>query len=334
MHLVALVPAADHVCARYRLSAFRPWLEAEGHTLSLEPLPSGVLARWRLFRRLRGSSVILQRELLPGWQLATLRRSARHLIFDFDDAVFLRDSYSPKGQHHPRRLRRFAATVRACDAVIAGNRFLASQAKQHGAAAVEVVPTCVDPWAYTPRSQTGPGDTLVWIGSSSTLQGLERIAPLLDEIGSRLPGIRLKVICDRFPRFPHLPVIDCPWSASTEAADLAHADIGISWVPDDLWSQGKCGLKVLQYMAAGLPVVANPVGVQAEMVRPGLTGWLGTSAEEWAQAIRALRDDASMRRQMGSAGRRSVEEDYSLESGWRGWRRALAGLGRAGRRSA
>ena len=83
----------------------------------------------------------------------------------------------------------------------------------------------------------------------------------------------------------HLPVRSCPWSESSEAAAIATADIGIAWVPDDLWSRGKCGLKILQYMAAGLPVVANPVGVQAEMVQHGETGFLAETSDQWHEAI-------------------------------------------------
>lgn len=327
MQLVALVPSVDHVCTRYRLTAFRPWLEAEGHALRFEALPGGLWGRWRLFRRLRGASVILQRALLPGWQLALLRRSVRHLLFDFDDAIFLRDSYSPRGQQHPRRLGRFAATMRACDAVLAGNGYLAEQAARYIAPErIHLVPTCIDPVRYEPRSAPGDGTTLVWVGSSSTLQGLERIAPLLDELGRRLPQLQLKVICDRFPRFAHLPVLDCPWSEAAEAAELARADIGISWVPDDLWSRGKCGLKVLQYMAAGLPVVANPVGVHGEMIRPGETGWLATSAEEWVRTIGQLLQSPELRAAMGRAGRRRLEARYSVASGWQVWRKALASL--------
>src|SRR5262249_60729986 len=113
-------------------------------------------------------------------------------------------------------------------------------------------------------------------------QGLEAIAPLLDELGRSIPGLRLKVVCDRFPTFRHLSVIACPWNAAREALDLATADVGISWIPDDLWSRGKCGLKVLQYAAAGLPVVANPVGVHSEMIRHGESGFFAwTPAQAW-----------------------------------------------------
>src|SRR5262249_39323684 len=195
---------------------------------------------------------------------------------------------SRKGLHHPRKLRRFAATVGATDAVVAGNGFLAENAARFTASEhVHVVPTCVDPDRYVPRppDEESDGKTLVWVGSSSTLQGLEAIAPLLDELGRSIPGLRLKVVCDRFPTFRHLSVIACPWNAAREALDLATADVGISWIPDDLWSRGKCGLKVLQYAAAGLPVVANPVGVHPEMIRHGETGFLASTPAEWLQAI-------------------------------------------------
>jgi glycosyltransferase involved in cell wall biosynthesis len=319
---VALIDSPDHVCCRYRLAAFRPHLQEAGHSLELCPLPGGWWSRLALFRRLRGACVVLQRRLLPGWQLALLRRQVRRLIFDFDDAVFLRDSYSAKGLDDPRRLRRFAATMRACDAVVAGNAFLAdAAARWAGLSRVHLVPTCIDPFLYRPRRPDDPGDgrTLVWIGSSSTLQGLEAIAPMLEEIAKSVPGLRLKVICDRFPSFRHLSVLPCPWSAAAEAGDLAAADVGISWIPDDLWSRGKCGLKVLQYMAAGLPVVANPVGVHPEMIRHGETGLLASTGQQWREAVARVTADAGLRRRLGQAGRRLLEARYSVASGAAAW---------------
>src|SRR5205085_460776 len=97
--------------------------------------------------------------------------------------------------------------------------------------------------------------------------------PLLEEVGRRCSGVVLKLVCDRFVDFDNLTVVPCPWSEPGERRELASADIGISWLPDDAWSRGKCGLKVLQYMAAGLPVVANPVGVHTEMIGHGSTGF-------------------------------------------------------------
>src|SRR5262249_49811461 len=150
VHLVALVDAPDHVCCRYRLAAFRSRLGAAGHALELRSLPRDLWGRLRLGSDLgHADAVILQRRLLAGWQLRPLRRRVRRLLFDLDDAVFLRDSYSPRGLHDRRRLRRFAATVRAADAVVAGNTYLAGEASRWAPrSAVHVVPTCVDPSLY------------------------------------------------------------------------------------------------------------------------------------------------------------------------------------------
>src|SRR6516164_2548698 len=105
MRLTALVESVDHVCCRYRLAAFRPFLEAAGHSLDLRPLPRSWWARIRCFRQLRDADVVLQRRLLPAWQLSYLRRCVRQLIFEFDDAVFFRDSYAARGLHDTRRMR-------------------------------------------------------------------------------------------------------------------------------------------------------------------------------------------------------------------------------------
>jgi glycosyltransferase involved in cell wall biosynthesis len=330
VRLTALVESADHVCCRYRLAAFRRYLELAGHRLEIRSFPRSWWT-WLQIKHALGATdaVIIQRRLLPIWKLALLRRAVPRLLFDFDDAVFLRDSYSAKGLHSGRRLKRFAYTVANADAVITGNAFLVEEASRwNNRKRIHVIPTCVDPAAY-PTAQhhrAGDGVELVWIGSSSTLNGLKAIRPLLEGLGQAWPGLRLKLICDRFLNLDHLPVLPCRWSMASEAEELARADIGLSWVPNDPWSQGKCGLKVLQYMAAGLPVIANPVGVQAEMVRHGETGFLATRPEDWSQAVGQLLHDASLRRRMGRAGRHSLEMDYSVANGAAAWMKVLDNL--------
>lgn len=330
MRLLALVESLDHVCCRYRLRAFQPYLEQSGFRLDIHPWPRPWWQRFHLASAIRAAdAVILQRRLPSALELFLLRQSARRLIFDFDDAVFLRDSYSAKGLHSSRRRRRFAAMARAADIVAAGNAFLAAQVKQVAAPApVAVIPTCVDSAGspQAPHLRKARGVRLVWVGSSSTLRGLERIRPLLEDVGRRLPNLKLKMICDRFLKFRHLPVLACPWTEASEAAEIASGDIGISWMPDDDWSRGKCGLKVLQYMAAGLPVVANPVGVHREMVRDGETGYLVETPEQWTAAIARLAVDPSQRIRMGQAGRQRVEEHYSVRCGAARWQALLAGL--------
>lgn len=329
MRVVALVQGPDHVCARYRLAAFAPFLAGAGHQLEILTLAKGWYVSPPLLRSLRqADAVILQRRLLPWWQLRILRGLARHLIFDFDDAVFLRDSYAAKGLDSPRRLSGFRAMVQSADAVVAGNRFLADHAGHWTTPdRVRVIPTCVDLARYPQARHEGKKPArLVWIGSSSTLQGLERRAGLLDRLGNSAPELRLRIICDRPLELSSLAVEFRPWSSATEAEDLAESDLGISWLPEDDWSRGKCGLKVLQYMAAGLPVIANSVGVQTDLVRDGSTGFLAQTEDDWRDALLQLMDDPDLRRQMGQAGRRRVEKDFDVNRGAASWLNLLNDL--------
>ena len=174
---------------------------------------------------------------------------------------------------------------------------------------------------------------MAWIGSSSTLQGLEQSRDLWEHLGERIPGLVLKLVCDRPLTMERLRVDFCAWSEAGEAAALADADIGISWVPDDAWSRGKCGLKVLQYMAAGLPVVANPVGVQAEMVQHGRTGFLAETPEQWHEAVQHLAADAALRSRLGHAGRQRLEREFSVTAGATLWQNTLERLDGSARKA-
>jgi Glycosyl transferases group 1 len=317
MKLLALVEAPDHVCCRYRIRAFERAIAEAGCSLHCEGLDRGVFFRTIQLHRARSfDAVILQRKLLPSWQLKALRRVSRRLVFDFDDAVMFRDSYSARGGDSRSKTRRFAQTVRGADTIIAGNDFLADAALRAGASVerVHVIPTCVDPLLYPIARQEGAVE-LVWIGSSSTLRGLEQSRAIWQRVAEAIPGLKLRLICDRFPQSFPLPIIPVAWDEQTEAREIAAGHIGISWLPDDLWSRGKCGLKVLQYQAAGLPVVANPVGAHREMIRDGQTGYLATTAGEWVEALARLAADRSMRLSLGRAARRQVEASYSV-SAW------------------
>lgn len=330
MRLLALVESEDHVCCRYRLTALRSYLASAGHQLELRPLPRSLFDLLALTRELASAdAVVIQRKLPSPVLLGLLRRRVRRLIFDFDDAIWLRDSYSPKGFDDPRRWRRFRAMARAADLIIAGNEYLADEARRWALPdRVCVIPTCVDVGRYPihAESEIERPLQLVWVGSSSTLKGLERFAPTLSAIGRGVPGTRLKLICDRFIEIADLPVDRCQWDEKIEAAEIAAADVGIGWVPDDPWSRGKCGLKILQYQAAGLPVVANPIGVQAELVRNHATGLLATTTEDWVAAIRRLADDSPLRQRLGAAGRCQVEEHYSVAAAAKRWLAAIETL--------
>lgn len=314
--IVALIERPNHVCYRYRIAAYRAALAERGWQLDTLALDGPSLGRtWQLRRLQEADVVVLQRKLLPLWQLHIVRRWAPRLVFDFDDAVFCRDSAAPKGTDSKVRLLHFWASVVAADAVTAGNEYLAAEAVRYvDPDRVYLLPTCIDPTAYpsAPHHRVAGHVQVAWIGQRSTLPYLEMAGPALRIAAEQLSGLTVRVICDRFPKLPGLRLLPRAWSVETEAADLAEADIGLSWLPDDAWSRGKCGLKILQYMAAGLPVVANPVGVSREMVLDGETGFLAESPGDAARAIVRLAGDAALRRRMGAQARRFVCENYSV----------------------
>ena len=178
-----------------------------------------------------------------------------------------------------------------------------------------MIPTCVDPAVY-PIAVVAEGRSS-WSGSvpRALCRVSSKSRPIWHAWPRRLPGVKLRVICDRFPESFPLPIIPVLWDEQTEVRELAAGHIGISWIPDDLWSRGKCGLKVLQYQAAGLPVVANPVGAHREMIREGETGFLASTPVEWVAGRRAGWSPTCRCGCMGRQGRQQVEANYSV-SAW------------------
>lgn len=324
MRFLALVDRLDHVCCRYRVRPLESIITSSGGALHYRELARS--RGWLSHGWPRADVVITQRGRFSWFRWQYFRRRYPHLIYDFDDALWLRDSYSPKGLISTRRLRRFQRAIRFSDWVVAGNSFLAEQAVRFTSPdRVQVIPTCVDPDKYqlAKHEREGRKLRLAWIGSASTLHGLEQVADLLDTIGREFPGSTLVLICDRPLQLSSLQIEFHTWNPVDEATWLASADIGISWLPDDDWSRGKCGLKLLQYMAAGLPVLANPVGVQREMVLHGQNGYLVESPDDWLQAIACLGNSASLRQRMGQAAREWVEARYSFQTMRGAWRRLL-----------
>jgi hypothetical protein len=332
--LLALVENPEGACCRYRVRPYGPALAELGIQLEIAGLERSL---WRRLGQLRraghADGVLLQRKLLPIWQLGLLRYQAKKLIYDVDDALFQRDSYHPKGPRSWQRELAFWATVRAADVVLAGNEFLAQRVAQSiGNQRVYRVPTCVDCRRYrlAEHRLAGPGVKLVWIGQARNLPSLGYMEAHLAEAARRVPGLSLRIICNQFPHLEGIQVLPYRWSVETETLGLAEVDIGVCWLPADTWSQGKCGLKVLQYMAAGLPVVANPVGIHRELIRDGETGFLAETPAAWAEAIARLAWDPGLRRNMGRQARRLVEEEYDLARWGPRWAELVSSLIRTG----
>ena len=297
---------------RLRIDALRPLLAERGFELDIQVRPRAVFARRKLLRSAgRYHAIILQRKLLDPADARLLRRTARRILFDIDDAVMFHAH--PVGLFSRWRTnRRFEATARILDHVVAGNEYLADMFRQRGRS-VTVLPTCVDPARYKVKEHVKTPDAvaLVWIGSRSTLPYLAELLPAIRAAAQRVP-LKLITIADQTIENPGLPIEHVNWSVDNEAAALARGDIGLAPTPDDRWTRGKCGFKIIQYMAAGLPVIASPVGANAEIVRVNETGLLATTPADWTDAITTLAADLTLRRQMGRAGRQRVEQEYAL----------------------
>ncbi|GHE76999.1 hypothetical protein GCM10019059_40240 [Camelimonas fluminis] len=198
--------------------------------------------------------------------------------------------------------------------VMAGNPYLADRAHKAGATWVEIVPTVVDADAYdtSPRREVDGRPRIGWIGSPSTwTQYMLPMLPMLSNLAERY-GAALRVV-GAGPRAEGNGIENLPWSEEGESGLIQSMDIGLMPLDDSPWSRGKCGYKIIQYMACGLPVVASPVGVNAEIVEDGVTGFLATTETEWGTAIGRLLSDPDLRHRMGMAGRRRMEEHYSLQ---------------------
>jgi glycosyltransferase involved in cell wall biosynthesis len=165
---------------------------------------------------------------------------------------------------------------------------------------------------------------LVWIGSHSTIPYLRQFLPALERAANEVPGLGLVTIADETVAGAGMPVEHVPWTAEGEAEALCRGDIGIAPTPTDRWTLGKCGFKIVQYMAAGLPVVASPVGANAELVWAGESGFLPVTPEEWAAAVVRLATDVELRVAMGRAGRERVERELCLAHVADEWARLLA----------
>jgi glycosyltransferase involved in cell wall biosynthesis len=255
--------------------------------------------------------VILRRA--PGWWYGRrLRKASRLLIFDLDDAIFV-----PRSGLFSRRPARFRHIVKRCDYVWAGNSYLASAVLRFNNC-VSLLPTAIEIERYQPVSDK-PHDRimLVWIGSRSTRKYLTDILPALEQACSGCKAIQLRVIADFALQSDILSIENLSWSQATEAEALATATIGIAPMRDDLWTRGKCGLKVLQYMASGLPVITSPVGVNRDLVEAGVTGLHADSVQQWVDAIHTLAHDPAMILSMGAAGRQKCESGYTLQQTFR-----------------
>jgi hypothetical protein len=307
MNILILTNNPKRASFRQRIGIYLDTLRANGLNCEVAKLPSGSLARRRLFKQTaKFEGIFLHRKGLNFIDAFFLSKYGKKVIYDFDDAIMYSDK-TPERKSWSH-FKPFARSVKLANMVIAGNSYLAEHALRFNKNVV-VLPTGLDVKAYKMQTDNKNDEKirLVWIGSRSTLKYLTEIKPALEQIGSCFNNVILRIICDDFFDLKNMKVEKFQWSLEKQAVDLATSHIGLAPLPDNRFTRGKCGFKILQYQAASLPVVASPVGVNSEYVRQNVSGFLATSIQEWTEKITQLIKNPQLRKQMGNEGLAQVQ---------------------------
>lgn len=233
--------------------------------------------------------------------LKILKKFGKPIIFDFDDAIYLNRQY-------------IGDYVYLADRVVVGNETLARWARKRNAR-TSIIPTVLDVRQYSPKTlyeYISERLRIGWIGSPSTAPYLEMLTPVLKKFAEMYP-IEFRVIGGKACEIPGVKIKIIKWSEKTEVQEISQFDIGVAPLPNDKYTRGKCGLKVLQYMAAEIPVVASPVGVHLDIIQHGVNGFLADTEDEWLKFLLLLAENIGLRKAMGQRARQTVEERFSLD---------------------
>lgn len=324
--------------SRVRSLQYLPYLESQGVKVTVKPLLSdayvsalynggdkrfeiikGYLSRlFLLLTAKKYDVVIVEKEIFPF--LPAFAERFLHLIkvpylVDYDDAIFHNYDLSQNKLVRFILAKKIDTVMRLASVVTAGNKYLAERAVKSGANKVEIIPTVVDSERYTPKNIYNSEDLIVgWIGTPSTSKYLKPLLPVFDKLQKKY-GTRFVAVGANQETFKNSVVEAWPWSEDTEVASIQKFDIGIMPLVDSPWERGKCGYKLIQYMACGVPVVGSPVGVNTEIISLQINGDLASEPDEWFVVLeRMLISDAEQRKEMGIAGRKIVEQCYSRQA--------------------
>jgi glycosyltransferase involved in cell wall biosynthesis len=239
----------------------------------------------------------------------------KKIIYDFDDAIWIPNTTNEnKIVGWLKAFWKIKYICRWSYKVVGGNDFLCNYARQYNKAVI-LIPTCVDvAQQHNQLKNQQTGKVVVgWTGSHSTMKYLDDIVPVLKRLVKEF-DIEVLIISNKAPHFtiPNLQFI--PWKEDTEVNDLLQLNIGLMPLHNEVWSEGKCGFKLIQYLALGIPAVAHPVGVNKEIIQEGITGFLCATEEQWYHSLKHLITKEEFRKQAGVKGRASIVEKYSIQS--------------------
>ena len=298
------------------LATERPWRKVFYY---LRTWCRSLLCGCRAWRSSLDCDLLFVQKVIFPWPVRILLRLRRsRMLFDFDDAIFtseIRGRHWTAAWKERRNRRGLPGMLKLAEGAVVENDYTGAYAARH--CRVTRITGPVDTEAIRPPSggrAAGENVVVGWIGSASSAQYLDLLRTPLARLGERCPGIRLRLVGAASWSCAGLPVETKEWRLEEESGDLAGFDIGIMPLTEDPWTLGKGGYKLLQYMASALPVVASPVGINAEIVVDGITGYLAGNDKQWEEKLFALAADQELRARMGREGRERVEAGYSLAS--------------------
>jgi glycosyltransferase involved in cell wall biosynthesis len=311
--------------SRYRLYQYLPLLSNYGirYKICSSELPScsRLVFAIKLCCYLLWADIVFIQKNIPTSRIRKLIRFLnKNIVFDFDDAIWTLntskqiDDNTKQNDNLRGLLGDFLKNY--SKAVIVGNEFLSEFAELYNHN-IFILPTAVDTDTWKRVEHKTRKEIIIgWIGTKDNLFFLEKLQHVFIRIHDKYKdNVLLKIICD-LPFKSNLPmeIINAEWSLGSEIKELSECDIGIMPLVDDEWTRGKCGFKLIQYMAMGMPVVASPVGVNSEIIEDGVNGFLANTHDEWFQKLSTLIENERLRREMGIAGRKKVEAMYSLDN--------------------
>ena len=315
MKILFLVQGLDVAASRYRVLQYLPYLKEHGIQASVQCFPKGFFAKLKVFKSVNQYDILfIQRKRFPVLWLKFIRKNARRIVYDFDDSVMYRSSKYVSNESKTRA-KVFKNMVNTSDHVIAGNEYLQQNTTPY-TQDVTIIPSPIDMTSYPQKKYPEKNDiiTLGWIGAHGSIHYLKKMKPIFDTLAKRNDKLRLRIICDTFFDCENMIVEKKQWNEKDEVADIQSFDIGLMPLMDDPWSHGKCGLKVLQCLATGVPVVCSPAGINREIVENSVHGFWANTDEEWIEKLEILINDHELRKKMGVAGRERVIERYSLKA--------------------
>jgi glycosyltransferase involved in cell wall biosynthesis len=337
MNVAFVTTRPDKASFKFRVMQYLPYLRDSELDHEILILPRNFFARQRFFRRLRDYDTIFwQKRLLGRIDLWALRKNSRRLVYDVDDSVMYNDAKD--GNHFSRRLsRRFIGLVATADQVVVGNDFLGKYAARDiDDKKIVKIPSVVDMnvWGTRHRKTDSKNEVIIgWVGSQSTLPYWIERRSVWKTICRRFPQVIFRVVCDGVEKMFSAPEYDgmafqaVEWTEASQVADCAAFDIGIMPLPDNPWTRGKCGFKLIQYLSLGIPAVASPVGVNTDIVLHEETGLLADSENAWTVCLSRLIENRESRLFLGNNGHQHVMKHFSVQA----WLGAFQGLFQQGR---